>query len=99
VRTELLLWAITTAGIQICPASWTKALAVYSAERLHRKGQQNLLVEDVSNGQFSTRKKRCSRVFLGQLDFCIFVEHQRVMLPEKKIERFRNLASGRLKAP
>src|SRR4051812_26922068 len=96
MRTELLRRTAAGAGIQIYPASGTEALAVYPAERLHRKSQQDLLAQDFTDGQLRTGKKRRLRVFLGQLDFLIFIKQQFVALPEEQIEAFSDVMPRRL---
>src|SRR6266571_7075626 len=98
MRTELLFGAAAAAGIQIRPTSGTQALAVYSAKRLHRKSQQDLLSQDIRNRQFRSRKERSSTVFFVQLNLIIFVKHQRVALAEEKIEGFADLDLSRFEA-
>src|SRR5688572_14685656 len=98
MRAELLLKTIAAAGIQIRPAIRTKALAVYPAQNLHRKRQQDLLAQDVPNGQLRSSKERRFRLFFTQLDLFVLIKHIRVTLPEEEIKGFGDIVSGRLKA-
>ena len=90
---------MTATGIQICPASGTKAFAVYPAKRLHRKCQQNLLAQDFSDGQLRTREESGSRIPFRQFDLVVLVEHQLVALAEEKIEGLGNVQTSSIEAP
>src|SRR5262249_9788190 len=96
VRTELLRRTAAGAGIQIYPASGTEAFAVYPAEHLHRKSQQDLLTQDFTDGQLRTGKKSGLRVSFGQLNFLIFIEQQLVALSEEQVENFVDVLPCRL---
>src|SRR5881396_1457239 len=86
MRIEVFLWTITAAGIQIRATRRTKALAVYSAKCLHRKRQQNLFAQDVSDSQLRTCEERSSGVPFLQFDVFVFIEHQLVALAEEEVE-------------
>src|SRR5262249_4934455 len=75
------------ARIQVYPAYGTQTFAVYPAKDFHRKGQQNLLAQDVCNSQLRSCEERRSRIFFIQLDLFVLVEHLFVALAKEEVKR------------
>src|SRR5438552_13795996 len=98
MRTEILFGTIAAAGIQIHPALGTQTFAVYRAQRLHRKGQQDLLAQNIADRQLRSCEESSPRVAFGQFDLFILIEHFFVALTEEKIERLVDRHSRRLEA-
>ena len=85
VRTEVLFRTVAATGIQIHPALGTQTFAVYRAQRLHRKGQQNLLAQNIADRQLRSCEERSPCVAFAQFDLCILIEHLFVALTEEKM--------------
>jgi hypothetical protein len=77
---------VTGVDIQIRPANRTQPFAIYPAEDLHWKSQQNLFANNVADFKLGSRKKRGTHVFFRKFDIVILIKELFIALSEKKIK-------------